>query len=81
MSSKGQIVIPKDVRNALSLKAGEKLSLRHVGRRIILEAIAEPRDRISYDEFRRRMPRYDGPPVSIDNMTVDFDALAADRGE
>lgn len=80
MSSKGQIVIPKDVRDALGLKAGERLSLERVGRRLILEVPEEPRDSISYDEFRRRMPRYDGPPIAVEDMTIDWDYGARRQG-
>lgn len=70
ISSKGQIVIPKDVRDALNLKPGEKLNLTKVGRRIILEAPDAPEPRISYEEFRRRVPKYEGPPVSVEEMTL-----------
>lgn len=80
ISSKGQIVIPKDVRDALQLKAGEKLTLSRIGRRIVLDAPDLPRERISYEEFRRRVPKYDGPPVAIEDMTVDFDRLWRDKG-
>ena len=75
ISSKGQIVIPKDVRDALQLKAGEKLMLSRIGRRIVLDAPALPRETISYEEFRRRVPKYNGPPIAIEDMTVDFDRL------
>ena len=69
VSSKGQIVIPKDVRDALDIKAGEKLVLERIGRRLILEAPAPPRERITYDEFRRRVPKYEGPSVALEDMT------------
>ena len=75
LSSKGQIVIPKDVRDALGLKTGEKLMLGWAGRRLTLDAPAAPRERISYEEFRRRVPRYEGPPVAIEDMTVDWDGF------
>ena len=80
ISSKGQIVIPKDVRDALQLKAGEKLLLSRIGRRIVLDAPELARDTISYDEFRRRVPKYNGPPVTIEDMTVDFDRLWRETG-
>ncbi len=80
LSSKGQIVIPKDVRDALQLKPGEKLILSRVGRRIVLDAPALPRETISYEEFRRRAPKYVGPPVAIEDMKVDFDKLWRDDG-
>ena len=79
LSAKGQVVIPKEVRDAMGLKPGEKLSVRRVGRRIILEAPEAPRPRISFEEFRRRVPKHAGPPLAIEDMTVDFDALWPDR--
>ena len=69
LSSKGQIVLPKDVRDALNLKPGEKLMVERVGQRIIIEPIAPPRERISYEEFRRRVPRYEGSSVAVEDMT------------
>ncbi|PZO73361.1 MAG: hypothetical protein DI640_09905 [Sphingomonas taxi] len=78
ISSKGQVVIPKDVRDALNLKAGEKLTLRQVGRRIILETPEPPRKTISYEEFRRRVPRYEGPTVAIEDMTSEIGTLFRD---
>lgn len=81
LSSKGQIVIPKDVRDALELQPGEKLSLSHSGRRIVLEASRPDRKRIDYAEFRRRVPRHTGPVVPIEELTVDFEALWGSRTE
>lgn len=75
LSAKGQVVIPKDVRDSLGLKPGEQLNVRQAGRRIILEAPEPPRERISYEEFRRRVPKYTGPRVAIEDMRVDFDEL------
>ncbi len=81
ISSKGQVVIPRDVRDALDLRAGGKLSLHRDGRRIILEAPTPPRERISYEEFRRRVPRYDGPSVTIEDMTGRIGELFQDWHE
>ena len=75
ISPEGQIVLPKDASDALGLKAGERLVIERVGRRLILEQPTPPRERISYEEFRRRVPKYEGPPVAIEDMTVDFDRL------
>jgi AbrB family looped-hinge helix DNA binding protein len=79
MSSKGQVVIPKDVRDALGLEPGVTLTLSREGRRVVIEAAEPPRERIDWEEFRRRVPRYEGPPVAIEDMSVDFDALATWR--
>ena len=78
ISSKGQIVIPKDVRDALGLQAGGKLQLQRSGQRLILEAPSAPRKRISYEEFRRRVPKYGGPPVAIEDMSVNIGELFKD---
>ena len=68
LSSKGQIVIPKDIRDALRLKPGETLSVTREGRRIILEPLSAPRETISYAEFKRRVPAYSGKKVSVADM-------------
>ena len=68
ISSKGQVVIPKAIRDALHLKAGETLEVSRDGRRIILETSPPGIDKMSYDEFKRRMPAYEGRPVSVGDM-------------
>lgn len=78
ISSKGQVVIPKDVRDALGLRTGGKLRLSRVGHRIVLEAPMPPREQIDYAEFRRRLPRYSGPPIAIEDMTPDFSKIWRD---
>ena len=42
VSSKGQVIIPKRVREALGLTPGTVLRVRVEGRRVILEPITEP---------------------------------------
>lgn len=37
LSSKGQLVIPKEIRESLHLRAGDKLSIMAEGSRIVLE--------------------------------------------
>lgn len=79
ISSKGQIVIPKDVRDALGLRAGGKLVLEQSGRRLILEAPKVERPKISYEEFRRRVPRYEGPQARLDEMNAAVDRMFAEQ--
>ncbi|MFN3820471.1 AbrB/MazE/SpoVT family DNA-binding domain-containing protein [Blastomonas sp.] len=78
LSSKGQIVIPKDIRDELDLHEGEPMRVRRSGRQIILESAAHAEDKISFAEFRRRIPRYAGPPVAIDDMTSKIGTLFKD---
>lgn len=69
------MVIPKDVRDALGLAPGATLRLTRHGQRIVLEASATSEPKISYEEFRRRVPRYEGPPVAVEDMSPDLDFL------
>ncbi len=68
ISSKGQVVIPKEIRDALHLKPGEALAVTREGRRIVLEAAAPDVAQISYQQFKRSVPAYEGRPVSIEEM-------------
>ena len=77
LSTKGQVVIPKDIRDALQLKAGETLNVTREGRRIVLETTEAPRERISYADFKRRVPPYEGPPVTVEDMR-DLAAIFSD---
>lgn len=82
LSSKGQIVIPKDVRDALDLAPGATLRLSREGRRIVIETgTPKPaRPRITYEEFRQRIPKYEGPAATIEDMNAAVDAMFAKRG-
>ena len=80
LSSKGQIVIPKDIRDALRLKPGERLTVTLKGGKIIMEPPEPPRERISFDEFRRRVPRYRGPAATVEEMNLAVDRMFADKG-
>lgn len=68
LSSRGQVVIPKDVRDALGWPEGLELRVVRSGTRAILEPSQPTREQITYEEFRRRVPKYAGPPVAIEDM-------------
>lgn len=80
ISSKGQIVIPKQIRDALSLKPGETLAATLHGRRIVLDAPEPAGERISYEEFRRRVPRWTGKPATLEEMDAAVARMFAERG-
>jgi AbrB family looped-hinge helix DNA binding protein len=42
LSSKGQIVIPAEVRSQLGLKRGSLLTVRLEGKRVVIEPLEEP---------------------------------------
>jgi AbrB family looped-hinge helix DNA binding protein len=68
LSVKGQVVIPKDVRDALNLKPGETLNVKRVGNQIVMEAAVPCHKKITYEEFKRRIPPYQGPLVTREVM-------------
>ena len=80
VSSKGQIVIPKDIRDALRLKAGERLAVTVKGGKIILEQPEPSREKISFEEFRRRVPRYEGRAATVEEMNGAVDRMFAAKG-
>ncbi len=47
LSSKGQVVIPEDVRNSLNLKSGDQFVVIGRGDTVILKTISPP----SFEEF------------------------------
>lgn len=71
MSAKGQVVIPKDVRDRLRLRPGEKLEVVETSNGISLNRV-DARERISMEEANRRLAPiralYNGPPVTIEEM-------------
>ena len=70
ISSKGQLVLPKAVREAYGLTAGSEVEIESVGETIVLRPhVRRPRTGRVYtlDEVAG-MLKYDGPPVSIRDM-------------
>lgn len=70
LSAKGQVVIPKDVRDALGLHEGARFDVHMVGRDIVFRQKGKQTKR-SADEILaevRALYPYKGPPVSIDEM-------------
>ena len=80
LSEKGQVVIPKDVREALAWAPGLELTVTRSGGRVILEPKRAKRERISFEEFRRRVPRHEGPAATIEEMNLAVDRMFAERG-
>jgi AbrB family looped-hinge helix DNA binding protein len=63
LSGKGQVIIPKDVRDALHWEDGLELEVVKGANSVTLKPKAEPRERITFEEFKRRLPKYDGPYI------------------
>lgn len=59
VSSKGQIVLPADVRRRLRLVKGERLSVEVQGDRVVLRPLTEPR------QYRAARHPKSGLPVMV----------------
>lgn len=82
LSGKGQVVIPKDVRDALGLVPGQKLDVVRAGNGVLLRPILQKSGRTTEEIFahlREIAPKWEGPPVSIEEMDRAIDAMFAAR--
>lgn len=78
LSAKGQVVIPKDVRDRLRLMPGDKLDVIESGDDVLLRRVV-PKGKLSVDEAIARFREifvYDGPPVSIEEMNQSISEMA-----
>jgi AbrB family looped-hinge helix DNA binding protein len=70
LSSKGQIVIPKDVRDRLRWVQGQPLDIIETTEGVLLTR-HKAGSKLSFEEATARIRariKYDGPPVSIEDM-------------
>lgn len=75
LSSKGQVVIPKPIRERLALHAGQRLRVRQEGLRIVLE-VESPLAPTQLEDVAGMLQR---PEVPYDAREEDSAALAAAR--
>ena len=71
LSAKGQIVIPKDVRDRLGLAEGMVLDVIETGDGVILRRPVE-RKKLSVDEAVRQLRKiyqHEGPPIPIERLS------------
>lgn len=68
LSSKNQIVIPKEMREALKVKAGDKLIFTIVENKMII--MEKPK---SWSQAIRNLPRTNYPPDYLKKERADWD--------
>jgi AbrB family looped-hinge helix DNA binding protein len=66
LSSKGQVVIPKEIRDELHWEAGTQLTLISTGSGVTIKAMPRKPGRRLEDLIG--MLRHDGPPLSTDDL-------------
>jgi AbrB family looped-hinge helix DNA binding protein len=76
ISSKGQLVLPKAVRDAYGLTAGSEIEIETSGDTIVLRPKRKrARRHYTFDEVAGFL-KYDGAPVSVGDMNRAIDAEA-----
>ena len=68
VSSKGQLVLPKAVRDAYGLTAGSEVELESAGDAILLRPAGRKARRTYSIEDVAGFLKYDGPPVTPEDM-------------
>ena len=74
LSTKGQIVIPADVRRRHGWKPGQRLDFIDTGDTVVVQP-AEP-EGIDYEAVRAALDRlgrgaYDGPPIPVEKLGME----------
>lgn len=68
LSAKGQVVIPKAVRDRMHWEEGAALEVVERADGVLLRAAQPARKRITMEEFRKRVPPYLGPRLTLEDM-------------
>jgi AbrB family looped-hinge helix DNA binding protein len=74
LSSKGQVVIPKEIRDELHWTAGTQITLVSSASGVTLKAVPKKTGRRFEDLIG--MLKYDGPPLSIEELCKPVDYIA-----
>jgi AbrB family looped-hinge helix DNA binding protein len=72
LSSKGQIVIPKPVRDSHRWEPGTQFTVEDTGDAVVLRPVKA--GRVTRLEDVAGSLKYDGPPISIDDMNAAIEA-------
>jgi AbrB family looped-hinge helix DNA binding protein len=78
LSAKGQVVIPKDVRDALGLKPGQVLGVQRTMNGVLL-SVEHPKSGRTAEQIFARLreiaPKWEGPPVTDEMMDAAIDTM------
>jgi len=77
VSTKGQVVIPKEIRDRLGWAPGTSLEVEDRGDRVVLRQMRRVR-RTTIDDLRGCL-RYEGPPKTVEEMDEAVARGARDR--
>ncbi len=73
VSTKGQVVIPKEIRDRLRLTAGSRVEIEDRGDSIVLRPV-QAKPAYTIDDLLALPKHYTGPARSIEEMNAALDA-------
>jgi len=79
ISAKGQVVIPKPVRESLCWVEGDALEVVPVSDGVLLRRAQNPQDKITIQQFMAEQPPFVGRPVTVEEMNEAIDRARAER--
>jgi AbrB family looped-hinge helix DNA binding protein len=79
ISAKGQVVIPKALRDRLHWSEGDQLEAIETAGGVLLRRKGRARRSISVHEFMAEMPRHEGAPATLEEMDEAIDRAMAER--
>lgn len=79
MSAKGQVVIPKEIRDAMGFNPGQTLDVVRTGGGVLLRPVAPKSGRSTAEIIAgfRKLYKHEGPPATIEEMDAAVDAMFA----
>ena len=80
MSSKGQVVIPKSLRDAKGLGAGSEVEFVDPPEGVLMK-LSERKKKYSLEDLLNVLPPYKGPPVTDKMIKDGIDAAMQERWE
>ncbi len=81
MSSKGQVIIPKDLRDELGWQEGDELVVERQAEGVVLKR-KSPFKRTTLEEVSGCLkPYYSGPPKTVDEMNAAVGEAIRERWE
>lgn len=79
ISSSGEVVVPRDVVAGQGWTADTELELVASPEGVLIRPKSQPRETISWEEFRRRVPKHEGPALSLEQMDAAIERGRAER--
>lgn len=79
ISARGQVVIPKSVRDRLRWLEGDELEVSETLDGVLLKRKDGGRKQISIQEFMAEMPPHEGPPATLEEMNEAIDQARTER--